>query len=64
MELQELGDRPPHIHTFDDPIHKAVLQHEFRRLEVVGEPLFDGAFDDPASGEADEDLWLGEDDVA
>ena len=41
-----------------------MFQQKLRRLEVVGQPLADGALNDPAACKADEHFGLGDDDVS
>ena len=64
VQAENLGDVLLLLSPFDDVVNKALFQQKFGALEVFRQLLVDGLLDHALTGEADERLRLGDDDVA
>lgn len=63
-EGEDVGDLAPEVLAVHNAVDHPVLEQELAGLESLGEVGVDGLLDHPWSREADERLWLGEDDVS
>ncbi len=62
--FQDPVERIPHVFPGNDQVYKTVIQQVFGGLEAIGKLLFDGFFNDAATGKADKGFGFGDVNVA